>query len=507
MSNLKSIVNLNGEITMSLKSVIIIGSGFGGLSAAALLAKQDHKVTVIEKNDHPGGRASVWKKDGFIFDMGPSWYLMPDVFENFFKIFNKKPEDYMQLTRLDPSYRVFFDKDDFVDISTDIEKNMDLFETLEPGAKEKMKQYMEKSEYEYDIAMKDFIYKDYKHLTDFFKPRLIYEGTKLHMFEKLDNYAKRYFKSEKIRKILEYTIVFLGGSPYDSPALYSLMSHVDFNMGVWFPKGGIAALAQSMHSLAVEQGAEFIFEEPVEKILVENGKAIGVKTNKNEYHADIVVVNADYAWSEMNLLDEKHQSYTNKYWEKRKIAPSAYLLYLGLDKQLKKFIHHNLYFHPSWNEHFDDIFKDPKWPVNFSYYVSCISKTDPDSAIKNGENVFVLIPVAPDLKDTAEIREEYFDKVIEHMEELSQENIRDHIVVKRIFTHSDFTDRYNAYKGTALGLAHTLKQTAIFRPKHQSKKVKNLYYTGHYNHPGIGVPMVIISSKIVSDMIKKTYAN
>jgi len=209
----------------------------------------------------------------------------------------------------------------------------------------------------------------------------------------------------------------------------------------------------------------------------------------------------------MNLLDEKHQSYTNKYWEKRKIAPSAYLLYLGLDKQLKKFIHHNLYFHPSWNEHFDDIFKDPKWPVNFSYYVSCISKTDPDSAIKNGENVFVLIPVAPDLKDTAEIREEYFDKVIEHMEELSQENIRDHIVVKRIFTHSDFTDRYNAYKGTALGLAHTLKQTAIFRPKHQSKKVKNLYYTGHYNHPGIGVPMVIISSKIVSDMIKKTYAN
>jgi 1-hydroxy-2-isopentenylcarotenoid 3,4-desaturase len=488
---------------MNNKKVIIVGTGFGGLSAAALLAKEGYNITVIEKNDHPGGRASIWKKDGFTFDMGPSWYLMPDVFENFFSEFGKKSEDYMTLVRLDPSYRVFFDVDDFVDISSDLEKNLDLFEKLEPGAKEKMKKYLDVSRYEYDIAMKDFIYKDYKHITDFFKPKLIIEGTKLHMFEKLDSFAQRYFKSEKIRKILEYTIVFLGGSPYDSPALYSLMSHVDFNMGVWFPKGGMGKLADSMYKLAKEQGAKFLFNEPVEKINVEKGVAKSVKTSKKTYDADLVVVNADYPWSEQNLLEKKYRSYSDKYWDKRKIAPSAFLLFLGLNKKIKNFEHHNLYFHPEWVEHFDDIFKDPKWPENFSYYVSCITKTDPKTAPKGCENVFVLIPVAPGLKDDKKTREKYYNQTIKHMEKLAGENLQDHIVVKRIFAHSDFSERYNAYKGTALGLAHTLKQTAIFRAKQQSKKVKNLYYTGHYNHPGIGVPMVIICSQILRDAIKK----
>jgi phytoene desaturase len=361
---------------------------------------------------------------------------------------------------------------------------------------------LDKSKYEYEIAMKDFIYKDYKHLTDFFKPKLIVEGTKLHMFEKLDSYAQRYFSSEKIRQILEYTIVFLGGSPYDSPALYSLMSHVDFNMGVWFPKGGMGKLVEAMQTLAEEQGVAFEFNQPVNEIIVENKKATGVKTKKNTYHADTIVVNADYAWAEMNLLDEKYRTYSEKYWDKRKIAPSAYLLYLGLDKQLENFTHHNLYFDPDWEEHFDDIFKHPQWPEKFSYYVSCISKTDPTTAIKGGENVFVLIPVAAGLKDTEETRKLYFDKTINHMEKLAKENIKDHIVVKRIFAHNDFQNRYNAFKGTALGLAHTLRQTAIFRPRHQSKKVDNLYYTGHYNHPGIGVPMVVISSQILAEIIQ-----
>ncbi|MFO7677342.1 MAG: phytoene desaturase family protein [Thermoplasmatota archaeon] len=488
---------------MKNEKIVVVGAGFGGLSAAALLAHKGYDVNVIEKNEQVGGRASVWKKDGFVFDMGPSWYLMPDVFENFFSLFNKKPTDYMDLVRLDPAYRVFFNTKEYCDISKDLDKNLELFESFEPGAKEKMKDYLKKSEYEYNIAMRDFIYKNYKHLTDFFKPKLIVEGTKLHMFEKLDSYAKRYFQSEKIRKILEYTIVFLGGSPYDSPALYSLMSHVDFNLGVWFPKGGMGKLAEAFYTLAQEQGVSFVFNEPVEKIIVNNSKVSGVKTNKNTYDADKVIVNADYCWADTHLVEKKYQSYSDSYWKKRKIAPSAYLLFLGLDKPIKNFIHHNLYFHPQWDEHFDDIFKNPQWPQRFSYYVSCISKTDETTAPKNCENVFVLVPVAPGLEDTDLIRETYFNKTIDHMEKLAGENIRDHIIVKRIFAHHDFSQRYNAYKGTALGLAHTLKQTAIFRPRHESKKVKNLYYTGHYNHPGIGVPMVVISSQIVAEMISK----
>jgi phytoene desaturase len=489
---------------MDKKSIIIIGSGFGGLSVAALLAKEGHKVKIIEKNDQPGGRASVLKENGFTFDMGPSWYLMPDVFEKFFNEFGKKPEDYLELKRLEPAYRVFFSKDDVVDVSSDLDKNKALFENMEVGGSKKLSEYLEKSEYQYDIAMKDFIYKDYKHFTDFIKPKIIVEGTKLHMFDKLDHYAKRYFSSDNIRKILEYTIVFLGGSPYDSPALYSLMSHVDFNLGVWFPiGGGIGQLVEAMVKIAKDNNVDFDFNNPVKKIIVKDGKIIGVETEKGIYDADIVVANADYPYVETNLLDEKYVSYDEKYWNKKKIAPSAFLMYLGLNKRLKTLTHHNLYFDSSWDRHFDDIFHNPKWPENPSYYVSCTSKTDKSVAPKDCENVFILIPVAPDLDDTDELRKKYSEKILKHLENLTGESIIDSIIFKKIFTHRDFSERYNAFKGTALGLAHTLRQTAVFRPSHTSKKVKNLYYTGHYNHPGIGVPMVIISSQILAEEINK----
>ena len=481
--------------------IIIVGSGFGGLAAAGLLAKDGYKVIVLEKNEQVGGRASIWKTDGFLFDMGPSWYLMPDVFEKFFAEFGKKPSDYMNLKRLDPSYRVYFGNKEYVDISKDLDKNFKIFEKMEKGATDKMKKYLETSKYQYDVAMKDFIYKDFQSLTEFLKPKLLKEGLKLHFFDKLDTYAQRFFESDRIRKILEYTIVFLGGTPYDSPALYSLMSHVDFNLGVWYPMGGMGEIAQAMYKVAREHGVEFKFNSPVKKINVNNKKITSVETDTEKFETDNVVVNADMPWAEKNLLDKKNRSYSDRYWNSRKIAPSAYLLYLGLNKKLENIVHHNLYFQTNWEEHFNQIFKKPMWPDKPSYYLSAPSKTDPVVAPKGYENIFVLVPVAAGLKDNNKIREKYFKKVIDHIEKTIGEKISDSIIVKRIFAHNDFSSRYNSFKGTALGLAHTLRQTAIFRPQHESKKVENLYYTGHYNHPGIGVPMVIISSQILINII------
>jgi phytoene desaturase len=490
---------------MSGKNIIVIGAGFGGMSLAALLAKDGHSVTILEKNDQPGGRAIVWKENDFVFDMGPSWYLMPDVFEKFFAEFGKKPDDYYKLLRLNPAYRVFYNKDEIVDISPDLEQNLQLFERYQKGGSEQLKKYLAAAEYQYQIAMNEFIYKEYRHLWDFFSLRLLLKGSKLHIFTSLDEYAKRYITDPKMRKILEYTMVFLGGTPFDTPALYSLMSHVDFNLGVWYPDGGFGALARGFQRLAAEQGVTFEFNSEVQKIEVKEKKVTGVQTSKETINADVVVANADYHHVETQLLDQQHQTYSEQYWNKKTIAPSALLMYLGVKGKIKAFAHHNLYFAPQWEDHFNTIFRQPKWPDDPSYYVSCPSKTDASVAPPADENLFVLVPVAAGLQDTEKTREKYFTKVMDHLEELTGESIKDRLVVKRLFAHKNFTAQYNAYKGTALGLAHTLGQTAIFRCSHQSKKVKGLYYTGHYTHPGIGVPMVVISSQIIADQIRNSH--
>jgi len=492
---------------MSELKTVIIGAGFGGMAAAALLAKKGFDVTVVEKNDQPGGRAIVYKEKGFVFDMGPSWYLMPDVFETFFKEFNTTSDKYYKLLRLNPAYRVFYSKDEHVDILPDFKEVIKVFDTYQEDGGEQLKKYLDAAEYQYDIAMREFIYKEYDHITDFLNRKLLLEGSKLHIFTNLDDYAKRYIPNDKLRKILEYTMVFLGGTPFDTPALYSLMSHVDFKLGVWYPDGGMGAFVQGMYKLAKEQGVTFRFNEEVKKINVKDKKVAGIKTTKGSVPADIIIANADYPHVETELLDPEYQSYPKKFWEKKAIAPSAILMYLGIDKKLKNLKHHTLYFDPHWEHHFETIIKKPSWPDNPSYYVCCPSKTDDSVAPKGKENLFILVPVAAGLDDTDEIREHYYEKTLTHLEELIGENIRDHVIVKRLFSHRDFKDMYHAYKGTALGYAHTLKQTAVFRPKHKSKKVKGLYYTGHYTHPGIGVPIVIISSQILAEQLTKTYVH
>ncbi|MBP7832678.1 MAG: phytoene desaturase [Candidatus Levybacteria bacterium] len=486
-----------------MKQIIIVGSGIGGLSAAALLGKAGYSVTVLEKNEQPGGRASKLTAKGFTFDMGPSWYLMPDVFETFYKEFGKKPSDYFTLKKLDPSYKIFFGSKDTVLVPSTYSKVAKLFDGFEENGKEKLDKYINRSEFLYKESIKNFVYQDYKSFKDFAKKDLLFKATKIPLFENIDQYTKKFFSSDKARKILMYNIVFLGGTPKNTPALYSLMSYIDFKMGVWYPLGGISAFIDSLVSLCKDYNVKVIYNTEVKKLEIKNGVVSKILTNKKTYTADTVVMNADYHFAETKLLPLKYQSYPESFWKKKTIAPSAFILYLGINKKLSKLTHHNLFLDNDWTKHFDSIFKNPSWPKDPSYYVCVPSKTDPNVAPRGMENVFVLVPVAAGLKDTPEIRKKYTQKVIKHLEELIGEEFSENIVYKKTFAHADFAKRYNAYKGTGLGLSHTLLQTAIFRPHHVSKKVKNLYYTGQYTHPGIGMPVCLISSTIVSNLIQK----
>ncbi|MGF7117991.1 phytoene desaturase family protein [Methanobacterium oryzae] len=487
--------------------ITIVGAGFGGLSAAALLAKKGFDVTVFEKNEQPGGRASVYNDKDFYFDMGPSWYLMPDVYEKFYAQFGKKPEDFFKLERLDPSYRIFFGDTKMVDVASDLEKNYELFDSLEENGAQKLKEYLKSSEELYDFSIEEMLYKDYNSILDFLNGKLLLKGYKLNMFENLQHYVNKRFKSDEARKILEYAIGFLGGSPANTPSFYHLMSHVDLTMGVFYPQGGMRKVVDSIYKLAESYGVKFHFNESVETLEVDNHKVKSVLTTNGVYDADLVIVNADYAHSELNLVTEDNRTYDDKYWDSRVMAPSAMVAYLGVDYVVDKLAHHNLFLDDDWENGFDSIF-DPKkaaWPENPSYYVNVPSRTDLSAAPEGSDTLFVLIPLAPGLEDTPELRENFYNKIMDDLEAKLDENIRDHIVVKRIFALNDFKDRYNAYKGTALGLSHTLRQSALWRPAHKSKKVKNLYYSGHYTHPGIGVPMTLISSQIVADELSDKY--
>ena len=483
------------------KKATVIGAGIGGLASAALLAKDGWNVTVLEKNSQVGGRARIWEEKGFRFDMGPSWYLMPEVFERFFESFGKKREDFYKLHKLDPSYKVYFSPNDALEMSSDLEKTLKVFESFEEGGAERLRKYLNQARYKYEVAMREFLYRNYSTIFDFFNRRLMTEGLRLNIFSRLDRFVRAYFTDRRARQLLEYAMVFLGTSPVAAPALYSIMAHVDMNLGVFYPEGGLAGVGQAIARLAESVGVEIRLDHEVKRIDTEGGKAKRVFTEHGLFESDIVVVNADYAHSETQLLAPRYQSFPSSYWSRKVFAPSMFILYIGLKRKLKDLEHHNLYFASDWEKHFDKIFKNPDWPEKPCFYISCIAKTDKAAAPPGGENVFVLVPVAPGLDDNDSQRESYADHVISHVEEITGENLHEDVALKRIYSHRDFSADYNAYRGTALGLSHTLLQTAVFRPSIKSRRAQNLYYVGQYTHPGVGVPMVIISAQVAANLI------
>jgi phytoene desaturase len=486
------------------QNAVVIGGGFGGLSAAAFLAKDGWSVTVVEKNQELGGRARVWREGGFLFDLGPSWYLMPEVFERFFAHFGKKVSDYYDLRALSPYYRLFFGADGNVDITGDKARTDRTFAGFEADGDKKLARYLEQSRYKYDIAMKSFLYRDYTSLFQFLNARMLTEGVKLNVFSSLDRFVERYFHDRRAKQILEYAMVFLGNSPRNAPALYSIMSHVDLNLGVHYPMAGLGAVVEGMASLCRSLGVRIVTGAPVQSISVEGGRATHVDAGGAEMDADIVVSSCDYAHTETALLGAPWRTYPESYWKKRVLAPSMFLIYLGLSRRLRSLVHHNLYFQTDWDRHFQTIFGKRAWPDDPCFYLSCPSVTDPSVAPAGSENLFVLVPVAPGLDDPDQHRERYAEQVLDHVERVIGEKIRDSIVVRRIFSHRDFSADYNALQGTALGMAHTLNQTAVFRPGHHSRKVRNLYFTGQYTHPGVGVPMTLIASEILRDVVARS---
>ena len=486
-------------------SAIIVGSGFAGLSAACFLSHAGWKVTVIEKNATPGGRAAQLQENGFTFDKGPSFYWMPGVFERFFSHFGKTVASQYELTRLDPSYRVYWDNE-FTDIPADYNSIRNIFESMEPGSAAKLDRFLEGAEYKYKTGMGNLVYKPGRSLLELLDWKTVSGVARLQVFTSMHRHIRKYFKHPRLIQLLEFPVLFLGALPKDTPALYSLMNYADLKEGTWYPKGGIYAVVNAMYRLALSLGVEFRFNENVTSIDIADGSAGSVTTHTGRYKADAVISAADYHFTETKLLPPEYRSYSDKYWATRVMAPSCLLYYVGLNKKLEDPVHHALFFDTPFAQHGHEIYSDPQWPAAPLFYVSAPSVTEPGLAPPGCETLVFLVPVASGLEgDTEALREKYFRMILERMEKRTGVKIADAIVYRRSYAIKDFEQDYNSFRGNAYGLANTLKQTAIFRPSCKSKKVKNLYFTGQLTVPGPGVPPSLVSGEVVAKQVIRSF--
>jgi phytoene desaturase len=483
-----------------MKKVAVIGSGFSSLASACYLAKYGFNVTVYEKNKHIGGRARQLKKEGFTFDMGPTWYWMPDVFESFFSDFNSKPSDFYELKKLNPAYSVYFDVMDYVTIVDNLEAISQTFEEIEQGSGEKLISFIEEARDNYNIAIKDLVYNPGESIFELITPKTV---GKLNQFvSTVAKDVRKIFKNKRLQSILEFPVLFLGAKSTNTPSFYNFMNYADFGLGTWHPKGGMYEVIKGMETLATSLGVKFVTEANITKIGVDNKTVNGIYVNDNFIASDLVVSGADYAHTE-KLLPQASRQYSDSYWEKKTFAPSSLLFYVAFDKPIDNVEHHTLFFDTDFEAHARSIYDTPEWPKKPLFYASFPSKTDETIAPKGKEAATFLIPLAPGLEDSNEVREVYFNKIIERLEYLTKQEVKSHIIFKESYGINNFIEDYNSYKGNAYGLANTLLQTAFLRPKLRSKKVKGLYFTGQLTVPGPGVPPSLISGKLTADLINK----
>lgn len=492
---------------MPTKKIVVIGAGFAGLSAATTLADMGYAVTLVEKHNMPGGRARIHEANGFRFDMGPSWYWMPDVFERYFGRFGKKVSDYYSLIRLDPGYTIVFGKNDLMTIPADYKALQELFESYEPGAAKQLDAFMKQAAYKYEVGVNQLVYKPSRSLLEFSSPSLLFDMTRMDIFQSIRKHIGKFFKNKKLVTLMEFPVLFLGATPQNTPALYSLMNYADLKLGTWYPQGGMFEIVKAMESLAKEKGVNFVYNAEVTSINISGRSAKSVVTTAGTFEADVVVGGADYHHLDQQILPAAYRNYSPEYWKKRTMAPSSLLFYIGLNKKLEGITHHTLFFDEEFDQHAHDIYTDPKWPAKPLFYVSTASKTDPSIAPEGCENLMILIPLAPDLEDTEALREKYYSLIMDRFENLIGQSIRDAVVYKRSYAMADFKSDYHAFRGNAYGLANTLLQTAILKPSLKNKKLDNLYYTGQLTVPGPGVPPSLISGQVVAQEILREHPN
>jgi len=481
------------------KSISIIGSGFSALSAACYLAKEGHRVSVFEKNTTVGGRARQLIKDGFTFDIGPSWYWMPDIFEKFFNDFGKKTSDYYELYKLSPAYKIFF-SDDIITIGDHMDQICEEFERIESGSSKPLRKFIAQAQEHYDIAINKVVLKPGVSPFELVTKETVTRVDRF--FKTISTEVRKKFRNPKLISTLEFPVLFLGAKPNQTPSFYSFMNFADFGLGTWHPKGGMYEIIKAMKSLAESLGVTINTNCTVEKIKVHSGKAVSIIVNGMDIESDVILSGADYHHTE-TLLEKPYRQYSETYWSKRTFAPSSLLFYVGFNKKLNNIEHHNLFFDTDFEIHAENIYDEPKWPENPLFYVNFPSVTDLSMAPEGCETGFFLIPIAPGLEETPELRKQYFDLIINRFEKRTGQNIQKHILFKESFCVNDFISEYNSYKGNAYGMANTLRQTAFLRPKLKSKKVDGLYFTGQLTVPGPGVPPSLISGKLVAELIEK----
>lgn len=490
------------------KNITVIGAGFSGLSAAAYLARAGCEVLVLEKNDEIGGRARQFESgNGYTFDMGPSWYWMPDVFDRFFADFGCKTNDFYELTRLDPQYAIIFSNEEVMNVPGNLSEIKELFETIEGGAGAALTKFLEEAEYKYRIGINKLVYKPGLSLLEFADRELIRGAFRLQVFTSLQKHVHQYFRHPHLRALMEFPALFLGAMAQDTPALYSLMNYAGLSLGTWYPQGGFGKVTAAMREVAEAAGAKFHTGQTVTGFEISQQAISAVNTGTNSYPSNGVIGAADYHHLDQHLLPEQYRNYSNGYWQGRTMAPSSLIFYIGVNKRLPRLLHHNLFFDEELENHGREIYKSPQWPSKPLFYVCCPSKTDLAVAPEGHENLFILMPLAVGLEDTDTLREQYFDLLLKRLERYCGEPIAPHIDYKRSYCINDFANDYNALGGNAYGLANTLNQTALLKPSIRSKKLNNLVFAGHLTVPGPGVPPAIISGKVAAAQLLKQLNN